>query len=217
MLRDRFKVAENKITLIPNFTDTSELNRKRTPRGVRRNEKPSHKIYNILAVGRFHKEKNFEILLQALKNVSDKNIKITLIGEGPKEQDYRKYITRHKINAELIGPQKDLTNYLDNADVCILPSVRDPFPGFMLQAGLFKKPFIGSNVDGISELIITGSNGLLFESGNADDLAQKIIQFINKPSLSKKCAENLHKDVLKKYTEKSVIHAIEKLYKNLMQ
>jgi len=82
----------------------------------------------------------------------------------------------------------------------------------MLQCGLFKKPFIGSNVDGIKELIINEKNGLLFEAGNKSELAEKIILFTKNIKLREKCGENLHKEIINKYTEKTVIPKIEKLY-----
>jgi glycosyltransferase involved in cell wall biosynthesis len=83
----------------------------------------------------------------------------------------------------------------------------------MLQSGLHRKPFIGSNVDGIAELIKEGVNGLLFTSGNAPELAKKIKYIKNNKTIVRKFSQNLHKEVINNYTEKTIIPQITKLYK----
>jgi len=210
MLTERFKVGKDKIELIPNFVDTDELNEFPTT------EKPVTGSFNILSIGRFHKEKNFGLLLKALKIMNDRSYKAVLIGEGPELNDYRKYISKNHLNALIIGPQKQLNTFYKKADICVLPSARDPFPNFMLQSGLFSKPFIGSNVDGIAELIKDGDNGFLFENGDAKGLAEKLIKIKNNIALAEKCASELHTDVMSNYTQNSCIPQIENLYNRLI-
>jgi glycosyltransferase involved in cell wall biosynthesis len=101
--------------------------------------------------------------------------------------------------------------------MCVLPSLRDPFPNFMLQSGLHKKPFIGSNIDGIAELIADGKNGLLFSSGNSGELAEKIKLLKSDIKLAGACARNLHSQVLNNLTQKTIIPLINDLYKNLIK
>jgi glycosyltransferase involved in cell wall biosynthesis len=209
MLIDKFKVDNSKISLIPNFTDTSELGKPKLSTSKK------NRYYNILAIGRFHWEKNFELLLKAVFLLNDNNIHVVLIGAGEERLKYISYISRHKLNAEILDPQKDLLNFFLNADLCVLPSINDPFPSFMLQSGLHKKPFIGSNIEGISELIKNDENGLLFESGNASDLAEKIKMMKNNDELAKRCAVSLHLAVINNYTQNAVIPKIENLYKEL--
>ena len=212
MLTGKFKVSRQKIEMIPNFVDTDEINRYEI---ITKRKKSRGKLYNILAIGRFHHEKNFETLLNALAILKDHKIRLILIGEGDNDIDYRKYISLHDLNVEIIVPQKDLSWFFDSADICVLPSVRDPFPNFMLQAGLHKKPFIGANIDGIGELITDGQNGLLFESRNENELAEKIRLFKTHRAMALKCAQNLHTDVINNYTQEFIIPKIEKLYRGL--
>lgn len=214
MLLHKFEVDPGKISLIPNFTDTDEIHELEILEPFTRDH---GKFFNILAVGRFHHEKNFEVLLKALNNINDKNIELILVGEGDKDIDYKKYIAKHNLNVEIIVPQKNLIQYFLVADLCVLPSVKDPFPNFMLQAGLHKKPFIGANVDGIGEMIRDGENGLLFQSGNENELAEKIKIFRNNKILASKCSENLYRDVINNYTQEFIIPKIEKLYNDVMK
>jgi glycosyltransferase involved in cell wall biosynthesis len=212
MLTEKFRVDDRKISVIPNFTDTNEIHELEILAPMTRDH---GRFFNILALGRFHHEKNFEVLLKALNLLNDKTIELILVGEGDNDIDYKKYIAQHNLNVEIIVPQKNLIQYFLVADLCILPSVKDPFPNFMLQAGLHKKPFIGANVDGIGELINDGENGLLFTSGNEHELAEKIKRIKNDKSLAGKCAENLHKDVVNNYTQEFIIPKVEQLYNDI--
>ena len=213
MLTRKFNVPENKIMLLNNFTDTDEIHELEIL--SHSTAKHHSNNFNILSIGRFHHEKNFEALLKALNLLNNRRIKLILVGEGDKDIDYRKYIKTHHLNVEIVVPQKDLIEYFLLADICVLPSARDPFPNFMLQSGLHRKPFIGANVDGIGELIKDGVNGLLFESGNINELASKIMEYRMNPDLARRCAIQLHSDVINHYTQEIIAPKIEKVYRDL--
>jgi len=214
MLVKKFGVNTDKIELIPNFADTSEIHEMESLITIARDH---GKFFNILAIGRFHHEKNFEVLLKALNMLNDNEIRLILLGEGDKYIDYRSYINKHSLNVEIIVPQRNLLQYFFSADICVLPSVRDPFPNFMLQCGMHKKPFIGANVDGIGELIINGYNGLLFKSGDVTELAEKISLFKTNKVLADSCAANLYSDVINNYTQEFIIPKIKSLYSRLLK
>ena len=211
MLVEKFCVAEKKIHIINNFTDTAETYELGTA-SVKAKENQS---YNILSVGRFHSEKNYETLLGALHFLNDRHLKLYLVGEGKNLKKYKEIVKQNALNVEFVKPRKNLQEYFLLADICVLSSSRDPFPNFMLQSGLHCKPFIGTNVDGISELIRHKKNGLLFEPGNYMRLAENIDTFRTDQILASECAANLHSDVMNNYTQDSIIPKIEKLYYDL--
>lgn len=208
MLINKFSVNKNKIVLIPNFADSEEIPEyENLP--VKKNG------FNLLCVGRLHKEKDQMVLLKAIALLKDKSISLTLIGEGPEYEAYNDFILRNSVNARIIPPVRKLNKFFIEADICVLPSVRDPFPGFMLQSGLFKKPFIGTDTDGIAELIVHRENGLLFRKSDERDLSEKIMTFIEDKPLADRCRMNFFEDVSKNYTEKKIIPEIIKLYEDL--
>lgn len=218
MLAKKFKIDKRRIVQIPNFVDSSELKLNNNPDKKLTSEiKKEKNGVVIFSAGRFDPEKNFETLIRAVAKLKVINPKLILIGEGKDKFKYEKLIKSLSVNADIFPPKKNLKGFFEIADICVLSSVRDPLPGFMLQSGLFSKPFVGADVDGIKDTIISGFNGLLFKSRDENDLASKISQLIEDKSLQKKYASNLNKLVLKKFTEKSVIPQIEKLYDNLMK
>lgn len=212
MLLNKFRLNPRKISVINNFTDTDEIHDLEisSPR-VREHSN----YFVILAIGRFHNDKDFETLLKALNALKREDIVLILVGEGNNDIDYRRYIAKNNLNVEIIVPQKNLLQYFLVADICVLPSTRDPFPNFMLQSGLHRVPFIGANVDGIGELIKEGENGLLFDAGNETELAQKILRFKHDRKFAEACAVNLHSDVINNYTQEFIIPKIEHLYRSL--
>lgn len=215
MLINKFNVDKKKIVLIPNFADSEELNDYKQSKSIK--DLNSTDNIRILCVGRLHKEKDQITLLKAVKLLDRDKYTVTLIGEGEEETVLKSFAKRNKIKTEFVKPCRDLKPYFSKADICILPSLKDPFPGFMLQSGLFGKPFIGSNADGISELIINGMNGLRFHKGNSKELAEAIEKFTGDEILRNRCSGILNYIVTENYTEKKIIPEIISLYKNLIR
>lgn len=203
-----FNVPKNKVNLIYNYAEP--YSGKLIPKPFNKNE------FKILSVGRYHQEKNFETLFDALKYLNNGNIVLSLIGSGELRLEYQKIIDKNKLNVRLIPPVNDLTPYFLNCDICVLPSLVDPLPTFMIQAGFFKKPFIGSNVDGIGETIVDGINGLLFAKGDSVELADKIMKYYQDVSLMSTCADKLYEMVNEKHLPLVNVKKIFDLYNSLL-
>lgn len=207
-LTDKFGIPEEKVELIYNFAEP--------PLMEHISPKRSETNFVILSAGRFHKEKNFETLFQALHFINNPQISLKLVGSGKLEASYNNFIMRNNINAEIIPPQNDLSSLFEECDVCVLPSVVDPLPTFMIQAGYYKKPFIGSDVDGIRETIVNEVNGLKFENRNYMELANNIMKFYENRELMKKCSVNLYDLVSEKHSPTNNVNQIYDLYVKLL-
>jgi glycosyltransferase involved in cell wall biosynthesis len=78
-----------------------------------------------------------------------------------------------------------------------------------------KIPFIGSDVNGITEIIEDGIDGLLFGKENTEMLFQKLEKYYNDKGFANECAENLYKKVTDKYNVKSALKILNKIYEEL--
>lgn len=77
------------------------------------------------------------------------------------------------------------------ADIVVHPSILpDPLPNSVREAMTLGKPVIGSNSGGIPEMIVDGQSGLLFEPGNASELAISIQKMIESPDERRRLGEN---------------------------
>jgi len=62
-----------------------------------------------------------------------------------------------------------------NLAVLVVPSRSpDPLPTSAIEAGFFEVPVVASRIGGLPEIIADGETGLLFESGNIDQLARHL-------------------------------------------
>jgi len=163
------------------------------------------RAFNIINVGRItHQIKGQDILIKALKECKDKGIKFAcnLVG-GVYEYDTESFECLKKLINDLdlseeikfLGNRNDVPELLSQSDLFILPSRLEGLPLVLLEAMSSKLPVIASKISGSSELIEHGKNGLLFESENHLDLAEKILFLYNNREDMKRLTQNAYEFV----------------------
>jgi glycosyltransferase involved in cell wall biosynthesis len=152
---------EDKLTYIPNFIDSKSV-------------VPNYEAGNyFLYFGRLAPEKGVDTLINAIKKTKSKLI---IAGTGPYESTLKSIALDYK-NINFVGFKsgKDLWDLIHNSRAVILPSEwYENAPISVLEAYAGGKPVIGANIGGIPEMLKHGDTGFIFESGNEDDLADKI-------------------------------------------
>ncbi len=171
----------------------------------------------FLFAGRFDKEKGVDNLIFAFSELSAKNdkIKLLMIGEGSELEFLKQHSRIANQNIFILPPKNNMADFYNASDAVILPSRVDPFPFVMLEAGLFSKTFIGTKVDGISEMIADGKTGILCAPGNIAELAQSMSLVINSSELRDKLGGNLYLTVMGKYTFNNYIIKLNDIYASL--
>ena len=74
----------------------------------------------------------------------------------------------------------DVEKYIPAFDIAVLPSKWEGFGLAIVEYMVCNKPIIASNVGGITDIIISEKNGLLFEVGDYEELSKKINFFLFK-------------------------------------
>ncbi len=208
-LKIKFGLNDNLIVKIPNFIDIEEYN-------INNKNKANDK-FTILAAGRLVKEKNFELLIRAVSFLIEKNnVKLIIVGEGKEYKRLKELAEKLEINFELPGVTKDISTFLNIADLCVLPSKKESLSTFMLEAGLFKKVFIGSDIKGINDIIENRENGLLFKVNSSEDLKQKIDYVLKNRKQCVIYGHNLYKIVIENYNLDTIGLEIIELCKKLI-
>jgi len=174
----------------------------------------------LLFVGRLTPEKGTIILIKAMANVirEYKKTKLLIIGDGISKN---RLINLTKMfglwrNISFLGakPHKKLSEYYSDADIFILPSLREGFGLTLLEAMAAKVPVIGSKISGISEIIQDNKQGLLFEKANSAILSNKIISLLKDKKLKNKLIKNGSRFV-KNYDWKVIADKFKKIYLGL--
>jgi glycosyltransferase involved in cell wall biosynthesis len=130
----------------------------------------------LLYFGRLSEEKGLETLIHAMAQVPNARLKI--VGEGPQREELESLAERKvRGRVEFTGHQQTKTLFatLKGARAVVLPSEwYENCPYTILEAYALAKPVIASSIGGIPELVEDGGDGLLFEPGNAQELADRI-------------------------------------------
>ena len=145
-------------------------------------KKPDLKDY-IVHVGRFHKAKRHDILLEAYKK-SNITAKLILIGDGSEKENILKTIK--KLNLEkkvtLLGFILNPYPIIKNAKFLILTSDYEGFGIVLVEALILNTPIISTNcVSGPSEILVDEYSQYLMEVNNINNIASKIKNIYNNP------------------------------------
>tara|TARA_B100000963_G_scaffold110976_1_gene96568 strand:+ start:3930 stop:5051 length:1122 start_codon:yes stop_codon:yes gene_type:complete len=143
----------------------------------------------ILFFGRLKPAKRLDVLLKAMPNI-DSNIHLIIAGHSGKE-DFNQYeliIDQLKLKNRLILDINYISEnkrelYFKAVDVLALPYEQIFQSGVLLMSMSYGLPVVASAILPFEEVIDDGVNGLLFEKGNSDDLANKINQLFNDKNL----------------------------------
>ncbi|MGO4651544.1 glycosyltransferase family 4 protein [Arthrobacter sp. 2RAF22] len=103
---------------------------------------------------------------------------------------------KHSDRISIVGEVPDIVPYLDSADFLILPSDRpEPFGLVVLEAFARGRAVVASNAGGAKDVVTNGHDGILFQMGNAEELASKL------RSLSRRDAERMGANARVTYEE----------------
>ena len=190
----------DKIIYIPNFVDET----KGLPLERSMFDTPSG-FPVILALGRLHENKGFDVLLEALAAMPD--VFLWLAGDGPQKQTLIRIADNLKISdrVRFLGWRSDTSNLLAAADALICPSRHEPLGNVILEAWVQGKPVIAAASDGPKELITSGKNGFLCEIDNPTNLADTIKLLLGDANLAEELASEGRKTYERNFSKKIIV------------
>jgi glycosyltransferase involved in cell wall biosynthesis len=175
---------------------------------------PGHGTYMIFS-GRMCPEKGVSTLLAAARQTPD--IEIRLLGDGPTCALYRDSAPP---NAKFLGqlPQDLVFEQYRGAKCVVVPSqLFEGCPLVILEAMSHGLPVIASRIGGLPELVEDGSNGLLFEPGDASELAAKMRFLWSEPEVATKMGRAGRTKARLDHSPSVFWARLEKIYEALIQ
>ena len=140
---------------------------------------------SFLAVARLSEQKGLEHLVKAVRLLLDKGFKsfeVTVGGEGPDRPQLEDLIQTLGVSEHfrLLGAlnREQVRDRMQNCDVFVLSSLWETFGVVVGEAMACGKPVISTRCGG-PEFIVTDENGVLVDTGSADQLADAMADFIN--------------------------------------
>lgn len=163
--------------------------------------KPDKKIEKLLYVGRLDAEKGVPILFNSIQILNDLGHKLTLtlLGDGAARSYLEQLAVDYKIESQVefkgFVNQDTIAKELRSSDLFVLPSFAEGIPVSFMEAMAVGVPVVGTNVAGVSELVINGETGLISHASDSADLAQCIKRYLDDPQLYLSVAEQARKKV----------------------
>ena len=172
----------------------------------------------FLSVARLVQEKNPGLLLDAFYQVWQKNpsARLIYVGEGYEREKLENFIKDKNLQEAvfLAGEQQNINDWLNMADIFVLPSIEESLPIALLEAIQAGKPCIASKVGDIPLWVKTGENGYLIPPHQKEDLVKALSFCIENTELR----EKMQKESLKKAEKiKDSIEEYRRLYKKIME
>lgn len=175
----------------------------------------------FLFYGRLEKEKGVMTLLNAIEKLPP-DIRLKIVGVGEEYNRIKERIRASGLagRVELAGFKygEELKDIIRGSRAVIVPSEWYEVTGIVnLEAEVLGKPVIAAHIGGINEVIKNKETGFLFQSGNADDLAQKMQLLWQDPELAIKMGQSARKFTLKWFNKKNHIDNIINIYREVLK
>lgn len=149
----------------------------------------------VLLVGAPWYVKGVDILIAAFRQIESDfpHVRLRLLGHYPDRRDLEKMIGgSRQIEIITAVPQPEALKIIASAGIFVLASRTEGAARVLFEAMAAGKPIIASRVGGTEHYIKEGVNGLLFDSGNVDELAGKLRLMLTSPELRKRLGEKGH-------------------------
>lgn len=173
LVRD-YNVPGNRVSIVPDGVDIDTfrpLNESRLPG-------------SLLYVGRLHRRKGLEYLLQAMPEVLREvpGARLYLIGQGSMEKELVAQVRRLYLDEAVtfLGrvDDQELCRWYNRAQAFVLPSLLEGFGMVCLEAMACGTPVVATRVPGIVDAVADQETGLLVPLGNAGALAGSIVRLL---------------------------------------
>ena len=178
----------------------------------------------FLFLGRFHKVKGIDILLEAISLIKNhplmSNVKLVIMGvdfgfEGEMLKMIKEMGLDNMIKVIKNPPREDVIAAYKESEFLVLPSRWELSPLTPLEGFAFKKPTISTKAHGIPYTLHDRKDSILVETENYKELSDMIIELLND---KKKCThlgiegyEYVHKECNSKKMAQQILNIYEKI------
>jgi glycosyltransferase involved in cell wall biosynthesis len=201
----------DRATYLPNFVDS-------TPGKAL----PRHDFFVpeaaplLLALGRLHTNKAFDVLLKAMAHLPE--VYLLLAGVGP-EREALEALAVHegvKPRVRFLEWREDIANLMATADLFVHPARHEPLGNVILEAWAHQRPVVSTAADGPRLLIEDGVTGLLAPIEDPVLLAAAIRTAINDPEAARRLSAAGHRRYQQDFTRSAVVGQYRAFFERIL-
>jgi len=205
-LLEHFQIDKENITVIYNPIIDDKI------RVINRDKKLENNM--LITIGRIEEEKDQITILRALKYLIERGKEhyLKILGEGSLKENLMKASEEMGIQkyVEFLGYKDNIYEELFKSDTFILSSKHESFGNVIIEAMYSEVPVISTDcLYGPREILKNNEYGILFDVGDYEDLAKKILLL---KSVDKSELINKSKNYSLKFTISNSVKEYEKLF-----
>ncbi|MCX7710761.1 MAG: glycosyltransferase family 4 protein [Clostridia bacterium] len=216
-----FQLPDDKIRVIPNGVDLDKFKGIERDLVFRRSfAADNEKI--VFFVGRLVNEKGVHILVDAIPKIVQhyNDVKFVIAGKGP-QLEYLK----GKVWTMGIGHRVYFTGYIKDeellklykcADVAVFPSLYEPFGIVALEGMVANIPVVVSDTGGLGEIVYHGIDGMKAYTGNANSLADSILEILHNPDKAEEMKSKALEKVNRIYNWDTITRQTMEVYQEII-
>jgi glycosyltransferase involved in cell wall biosynthesis len=143
----------------------------------------------VLALGRLHANKGFDVLIRAMPLLP--GVHALIAGEGPERNALTALASREGVASRVHMPgwTQDTAGLLAACSALVCPSRHEPLGNVVLEAWSASRPVVAAAASGPRELIMPGEDGLLVPCDDPAALAQSLALVLGHLPLAQRLAE----------------------------
>ena len=177
-----------KINVVPNGVNLTAYNGVEKDYDFRRQYAADNEKI-ILYVGRLVYEKGIQHLIAAMPKILENyhDSKLVIVGRGGMIDELRQEVHNLGIDNKVYFAgymdSKQVAKMYKCADIAVFPSTYEPFGIVALEAMLAGIPTVVSDIGGLNEIVQHCENGMKTYAGNANSIADSVLQLLYNPQL----------------------------------
>ena len=178
-------------------------------------KKEFHQPVVIGSYGRFAAQKGYEYLLRAAALLKKREYDFKLVlGGGGKDESKLRTLSREldlDDKVDFIGWVEDKDKFFSSIDIFCLSSIEEPFGIVLLEAMEYSTPIVTTRCEGPNEIFIAGNDAIFADIKSSEDLANKLIEFIDNQDIALSTARIAYENLIENYDIKIVAKNLNKI------
>lgn len=177
----------------------------------------------VLFIGRLVFYKNLEVIILAFRLVLEDvpAAKFFIIGDGPMRSKWEELVISYRLSQNVIFlghvSTEKKNEMLKKCSALVFPSTHEGFGLVVLESFQMGKPVLAASVRPLDEIIRDGVDGYLIPPDRPKKWAEKIIELLNRTTLSKDMGSRGREKTLFEYNVSRIADDMEKLYRSLIK
>lgn len=213
-------VPRRQITAVPTGIDLSRY--QRSPEGGTLKAELGFQPETVLVgtVAILRKKKGHAELLDAIPRILEKHpeARFVFAGDGPQTENLKTQIEQMGLQDKvfMLGLRRDVINVLQSLDIFVLPTHQEALGTAYIEASAMGLPCIGTQVDGVPEVVADRQTGLLVPAKDSAAIAQALLTLLDDAPLRQRMGEAARARVAEIFSRQAMVEGMLGVYRRLL-